>query len=160
MLRTLWVEGLSSNQIGLRMGRTKNSVIGRSHRLDLPARVSPITRDGRQHKDGRPSVARAPRATLPLLASQRAEPTLVQFALPLAMPRPVAAAPRLPAAVVALPVVKAPKPYARVGECQWTDSDCAPWLWCSEPTINGGSWCAAHHKRCFIGRRSFMEAAD
>jgi GcrA cell cycle regulator len=41
-LRTLWAAGYSTAEIGRRLGVTKNSVVGRAHRLDLPARVSPI----------------------------------------------------------------------------------------------------------------------
>jgi GcrA cell cycle regulator len=166
-LRTLWAAGLSTSKIGERLSRTKNSVVGRSHRLDLPARESPIIRDGRPPKDGRPAYVRPPRVTLPPLASQAGDTAVVQFALPLAVLKPIVVAPRpvrpVLAPVVALPMAKpvpAPRPYARVGECQWTDSDCAPWLWCCDPTVNGGSWCSTHYKRVFINRRSFMEAAD
>ena len=43
-LRTLWDEGLSTAEIGRRLGVTKNAVVGKAHRLDLPARPSPIRR--------------------------------------------------------------------------------------------------------------------
>ena len=45
-LRTLWDEGLSTAEIGRRLGVSKNAVVGKAHRLDLPARPSPIRRDG------------------------------------------------------------------------------------------------------------------
>ena len=45
-LRQLWSEGHSTAEIGRRMGISKNAVVGKSHRLDLPARPSPI-RTGR-----------------------------------------------------------------------------------------------------------------
>lgn len=45
-LRSLWAEGLSTAEIGRRLGCSKNAVIGKSHRLDLPARPLPIRRDG------------------------------------------------------------------------------------------------------------------
>lgn len=41
-LRALWVEGLSTAQIGRRMGLSKNSVVGKVGRLGLPGRASPI----------------------------------------------------------------------------------------------------------------------
>lgn len=44
-LRRLWAEGLSGSEIADRMKLTKNAVIGRVHRLNLPARRSPIIRD-------------------------------------------------------------------------------------------------------------------
>src|SRR6516225_4098267 len=41
-LRQLWSEGHSTAEIGRRMGISKNAVVGKAHRLDLPARPSPI----------------------------------------------------------------------------------------------------------------------
>ena len=37
-LRTLWDSGLSGSKIGVRLGATKNAVIGRAHRLKLSPR--------------------------------------------------------------------------------------------------------------------------
>jgi len=45
-LRELWDEGHSTAQIALRLGVSKNAVVGKAHRLDLPARPSPIKREG------------------------------------------------------------------------------------------------------------------
>ena len=42
----LWNEGVSGNQIAARLGLTKNTVIGRVHRMGLPGRASPIIRNG------------------------------------------------------------------------------------------------------------------
>ena len=41
-LRALWKDGLSVNEIGRRMGISKNSVVGKVHRLKLPGRPSPL----------------------------------------------------------------------------------------------------------------------
>ena len=41
-LRQLWSEGHSTAEIGRRMNITKNAVVGKAHRLELPARPSPI----------------------------------------------------------------------------------------------------------------------
>jgi len=41
-LIALWNEGLSTNEIGGRLGVTKNAVVGKVHRLGLPKRGSPI----------------------------------------------------------------------------------------------------------------------
>jgi GcrA cell cycle regulator len=41
-LRALWAEGLSTAEIGRRMGVSKNAVVGKAHRLNLAARPSPI----------------------------------------------------------------------------------------------------------------------
>lgn len=42
ILKSLWDEGLSTSEIGGRLGITKNSVVGKVHRLGLPKRQSPI----------------------------------------------------------------------------------------------------------------------
>ena len=36
-LRSLWAEGISTAAIGVRMGISKNAVVGKAHRLNLPA---------------------------------------------------------------------------------------------------------------------------
>lgn len=41
-LRKLWEAGLSGAEIGRQMVRSKNSVVGKVHRLNLPSRPSPI----------------------------------------------------------------------------------------------------------------------
>lgn len=41
-LRVLWDEGHSTAEIGRRLGVSKNAVVGKAHRLDLPARPDPI----------------------------------------------------------------------------------------------------------------------
>ena len=43
-LRTLWAQGVTINEIGARLGITRNQAIGKAHRLHLPARPSPILR--------------------------------------------------------------------------------------------------------------------
>ncbi len=41
-LRAYWGEGLSTAEIGRRMGISKNAVVGKAHRLNLTTRPSPI----------------------------------------------------------------------------------------------------------------------
>jgi len=41
-LIALWNEGLTTSEIGNRLGITKNAVVGKVHRLGLPKRGSPI----------------------------------------------------------------------------------------------------------------------
>ncbi|MCU0984750.1 MAG: GcrA cell cycle regulator [Acetobacteraceae bacterium] len=73
-LRVLWAEGLSTAEIGRRMGISKNAVVGKAHRLNLPARPSPIRR-----VPGQAPAPRAPRMTprpamprpMPMLPVQR-----------------------------------------------------------------------------------------
>lgn len=41
-LRAMWVEGLTTGEIGKRLGVSKNSIVGKVHRLGLSGRPSPI----------------------------------------------------------------------------------------------------------------------
>jgi len=43
-LSRLWDEGLSTAEIGRRLGVTKNAVVGKAHRLALTPRPSPLKR--------------------------------------------------------------------------------------------------------------------
>src|SRR5689334_5466962 len=45
-LRQLWIEGIPSAEIGRQLGVSKNAVIGKAHRLNLPHRPSPIRESG------------------------------------------------------------------------------------------------------------------
>ncbi len=53
-LRSLWAEGLTTTEIGRRLGMSKNAVIGKAHRLGLNGRPSPIRRE----RPARPAARR------------------------------------------------------------------------------------------------------
>ena len=71
-LQLLWAEGHSTTEIGRRMGVSKNAIVGKAHRLNLPARPSPIRRDG-VRKPPQPCRPRGP--TLPALQSRPRKPS-------------------------------------------------------------------------------------
>ena len=117
-LRGLWAEGLSTAEIGRRLGVTKNAIVGKAHRLDLTARPSPIRRDPGAAPPRRAPARRMDGPTLPPLPSATCEPdqafTVAEIPVEIA-PHPVAAplavtaiemAP--PPAAIALPVAIAP----------------------------------------------------
>ena len=81
-LKALWAEGHSTAEIGRRMGISKNAVIGKSHRLDLAARPSPI-RPGGQAKERRQR-----RISCPSLAELQGRPP-VEAKPPITVPPPV-----------------------------------------------------------------------
>jgi GcrA cell cycle regulator len=45
-LRQMWIEGLTANEIAKKLGVSKNSIVGKVHRLCLTARPSPIKKKG------------------------------------------------------------------------------------------------------------------
>jgi GcrA cell cycle regulator len=66
----LWAEGHSTAEIGRRIGVSKNAIIGKAHRLDLPARPSPVRRGGHQAVTAPKRTPRLKRVqTLPSLAA-------------------------------------------------------------------------------------------
>src|SRR5436305_8979298 len=88
-LRGLWAEGLSTAEIGRRLGVSKNAIVGKAHRLDLPARPSPIRREGAASPAPRtPSAKRHDGPTLPPLASAEvaATPPVIVAPAPYAAP--------------------------------------------------------------------------
>src|SRR5476651_2118752 len=92
-LRALWAEGHSTAEIGRRLGVTKNAIVGKAHRLDLPARPSPIRRDPDAAPVRRATVRRVDGPTLPPLPSTVAEAdgTFSTFVRSPPLPRPPAA---------------------------------------------------------------------
>ena len=62
-------EGHSTAEIGRRLGVSKNAVVGKAHRLDLPARPSPIRREGERPPPRSSPPRRIAGPTLPPLSS-------------------------------------------------------------------------------------------
>jgi GcrA cell cycle regulator len=149
-LRALWDEGHSTAEIGRRLGVSKNSVVGKAHRLDLPSRPTPIKRiEGedpkrpyKTRKDRRPipAVGKISLPTLPSL--QQPAPRLVSA--PKA-PRPVR--PRASAPVVELPQ----KHRVFCKDCQWVVS-LKPARLCDQPAERG-SYCAPHAELAYVRPR-------
>lgn len=86
-LRRLWGEGHTTAEIGRRLGVTKNAVVGKAHRLELPRRPSPIRRGEHAARRRAPRPKVAPLVMLPPAATVQVVP-----ALPPA-PRPIPDAP-------------------------------------------------------------------
>jgi GcrA cell cycle regulator len=155
-LRTLWAEGLSTAEIGRRLGISKNAVVGKAHRLDLPARPSPIRRGG----PGSPSPRRAaPRRlagpTLPPLSSTQVLPAMAHAALMAARPRPVPAPP---------PRVQAPpppRPYGRLVACCWPigEPGTREFRFCDAQSEPGKPYCEGHARLAYVKVRDRREDA-
>jgi GcrA cell cycle regulator len=152
-LRALWDEGLSTAEIGRRLGVTKNAVVGKAHRLDLPARPSPIRRDGPSSGQPRRSVPRAVGPTLPPLSSAQPFAPLAHAA-PL-RPRPIP----VPAPVrVAAP---APRPYGRLVACCWPigEPGTREFHFCDAESLPGKPYCAEHAQLAYVKVRDRREDA-
>lgn len=146
-LRALWAEGHSTAEIGRRMGISKNAVVGKAHRLNLPARPSPIRREPvgaepRQQivRPARPAGA-APRTTLP--------------------PSPVVVAAVAPVAAPPRPVVR---PFPRLSaakSCCWPigEPGQAGFRFCTAESIVGKPYCPEHAAVAYVKARDRREDA-
>jgi GcrA cell cycle regulator len=128
LLRQYWAEGHSTAEIGRRIGISKNAVVGKAHRLDLPGRPSPIRSGG---------------AISPAPAQPRA-PRLAEM-MPLSRDRPeTAASADAPGTAPALP---AKLPTARLVpaiRCEPAITSNQPCCWpVGEPGRAGFHFCGA-----------------
>ena len=170
-LRELWDEGHSTAEIGRRLGVSKNAVVGKAHRLDLPARPSPIRREGE-----RPAPRRTPPRPLcgptlpPLSSTALSTPSLGAASFgqaPLAAPPPprppVAAAPRPAPAPprVVLPAQPPPRPYGRVITCCWPigEPGTRSFRFCDAESVPGKPYCAEHAQLAYVKVRDRREDA-
>jgi GcrA cell cycle regulator len=120
-LTRLWSEGLSTAEIGKRLGISKNAVVGKAHRLHLNSRPSPIKRVG-----PRPAIAR-PRTT-------QARPA-VQVA-PAPAPQPA------PTRVVELSSQSCRWPIGHPGDENFH--------FCTQRAIQGKPYCVEHSAVAYV----------
>ncbi|HEY7581496.1 MAG TPA: GcrA family cell cycle regulator [Acetobacteraceae bacterium] len=160
-LRMLWDEGLSTAEIGRRLGVSKNAVVGKAHRLDLPARPSPIRRDGAGGGARRRSAPRRVAGpTLPPLSSTSPLSGLAASAGPSVVPHvAVLAVKPAPAPVRAAP--PAPRPYGRVVTCCWPlgEPGTHSFRFCDDPSEPGKPYCSEHVKLAYVRVRDRREDA-
>jgi GcrA cell cycle regulator len=142
-LRELWDGPDSTAAIGGKMGMSKNAVVGKAKRLNLPARPSPIIRDGRPVKPKSAPRVHGATLTLPpsIIAAQAAEKA-AERALVAKLSEIVAAATE--------PEPEAPrvefKPLAP-RQCCWPLWDGKPThRYCEAVARPGRAYCSAHHE--------------
>jgi len=164
----LWRDGLSTSEIGVQMGTTKNAIVGKAHRLIdagiLEPRASPIIRSSEPRE---PRPAPAPRATLPPLPSARAITLPIKSASepkfkgnPRSMfglrvsERPAVIEFRAPVEPSPRPRLVADEVYAfgpSQEPCQWIvkeGSVIEPWVHCGM-TRAAWPYCTGHMKRAY-----------
>lgn len=168
-LRGLWDEGRSTAEIGRQIGMSKNAVVGKAHRLNLPPRPSPIRREsGLQPARPRTIALRGP--TLPPLGAVSGErrgpqpvpkpetPLKVPPVPPLNKPAAVAgdaAPPSLPVAAVG------PAPRGREFACCWPlgEPGTRGFHFCGAAALVGKPYCAQHAQLAYVRVRDRREDA-
>jgi GcrA cell cycle regulator len=167
-LRELWAEGHSTAEIGRRLGVSKNAVVGKAHRLDLPARPSPIRREGERPL---PRIVNAARRfagpTLPPLSSASpigvAPPAAVSSPAAAVPPRPPVVIPPRPAAPprVALTPPPAARPAGRVITCCWPigEPGTRSFRFCDAASLPGKPYCEQHAQLAYVKVRDRRDDA-
>ncbi|HWL80257.1 MAG TPA: GcrA family cell cycle regulator [Roseomonas sp.] len=169
-LRALWAEGHSTAEIGRRMGISKNAVVGKAHRLNLPARPSPIRRE--EAGTAVPAapvsapepVAAAPSPTpapAPAAPAPRPSPAPALSTLPPAT-QPVAARP-LPPRRPAPPPTAVVRPFQRSGarSCCWPigEPGTPEFRFCTAEAIPGKPYCPEHASVAYVKARDRRDDA-
>ncbi|MEA2738655.1 MAG: GcrA cell cycle regulator [Acetobacteraceae bacterium] len=168
-LRDLWTQGLSTAEIGRRLGVSKNAIVGKAHRLDLDARPSPIRRDVAKSATERPAAyPRMAGPTLPPLASagvppMPSTPSNVQplRSTPVIGPRPVTPAPVVtpaPRVVMASPPIQARR---SAPSCCWPigEPGTKTFRFCDDTSVPGKPYCDEHAKLAYVKIRDRKEDA-
>ncbi len=167
LLRQLWDQGYSTRIIGEHLGCSKNSVVGKAHRMNLSGRASSIVHGPRkvpktkQRPIALPALPALPsRAPLPpvLLAPFPSRPVMLPPVL-VSFPPPVVSpvAEQVPSLVASMPTLGGMP-------CQWP-----MWAFGERPGRNpkfcgaarcfgGGSDCAEHHRKASDGRPAVLFA--
>lgn len=167
-LRALWDLELSTAEIGRRMGRTKCSIVGKAHRLDLEARPDPIKRDGPRSRIHR--IHRAGAITLPsferwcaqcggILGAEQARFCAISCdLLYLAAHRPSARKPKAP---LPLPPIVAPVPAGLRGKCCFPIGEprAKNFRFCGDPTEPGKPYCGEHWRITHVPKRAEEQVA-
>jgi GcrA cell cycle regulator len=135
-LRTLWAEGLSTAEIGRRLNISKNAVVGKAHRLNLPPRPSPIRR------------AEGDAAPKPAQPKRTQGPTLPPLAASIAQPMPVMRT-----------LMAAPKPVQRATPCCWPIGEPGKpsFHFCSAAATPGKPYCEEHASIAYVRVREKRE---
>lgn len=180
-LRALWAEGHSTAEIGRRMGISKNAVVGKAHRLNLPARPSPIRREAEAASQANPAAAQS--AAVAVAAERAASPAARPAAAEAPKPapafstlapasQPIAQAPNLTAPRPAAPVpprrpAPAPtavvRPFQRAGgrNCCWPigEPGTPDFRFCTAEAISGKPYCPEHAAVAYVKARDRRDDA-
>ena len=155
-LRALWAEGHSTAEIGRRMGVSKNAVVGKAHRLNLPARPSPIRREASGGTPPRPSAPR--RVTGPTLPPLSAAEVVV--------PEPVRVASTVAAPIAAeAPRAQVLRPVAPVRHrsvtCCWPigEPGTKSFRFCDSDATPGKPYCNDHAQLAYVKVRDRRDEA-
>lgn len=141
-LKRLWRLGETATQIARSIpGSTRNSVLGKAHRMNLPVRAN--------------LTARTPRP--PQWWKRPPQIKVAKEPKPKPEPKPKRAAPRVFAFREQIPIRKKASPPKFLGvtlleldrnACHYPEGD-GPYLFCGQPSEPTSCYCSYHARKCF-----------
>ena len=158
-LRKYWAEGHSTAEIGRLIGKSKNAVVGKAHRLSLPSRPSPIKKSSVA-----PKAVEQPKASETVV-----DPAEVEEAPVKAAPKAGASAAAAKAATASTPSAAAPRrpalqprTKAKGPRCQWPygHPDDAEFKFCLREVLAGKPYCPEHSSIAYIPASKKGEARE
>ncbi len=159
-LKQLWAEGLSTAEIGRRMGVSKNAIVGKAHRLMLESRPSPIRRDlvDRPQRSVQPRRVVGP--TLPSLAAPLPQAEATDPFLP-EVEEDVAPPPKSRPAPVLVPAARGLSETRRHHACCWPigEPGTRDFHFCDAESLSGKPYCDAHAALAYVKVRDRREDA-
>jgi GcrA cell cycle regulator len=153
-LKALWAEGLSTAEIGRRLGISKNAVVGKAHRLSLTARPSPIRRGPPGEAPKRPVTKRVTGPTLPTMAAPPTRETATAT-----LPEPAVRSVVAPAAPSLRAVGRSGG--GRLIACCWPigEPGTRSFRFCDAGSLPGKPYCATHAALAYVKVRDRREDA-
>jgi GcrA cell cycle regulator len=161
-LATLWNDGLPITAIAKALGRSKNSIVGKKHRLGLPIRdpaMGVLARLGREKaKQARAGLGAAHHAEVTAQSRAEAERRLAERAAAKAEAeerRRQAAEAEAEEAAEALRLRDAGAARRHGDGCRYifghprAATAAEPWHFCGTPRRSGSPYCEAHHRICY-----------
>lgn len=161
-LIALWAEGVKTNEIGRRMGISKNATVGRAHRLGLLPRPSPIKRDavatalleemrakGMIHRE----IARATGMSTKAVSARVRKSEREKEAAAVIVRLPTMEAP-------VLRLIEEPFKAPPVHKCQWPlgEPGTKAFRLCGDPARNNRPYCSVHCALAYVPLRERREA--
>lgn len=170
-LRGLWAEGHSTAEIGRRMGVSKNAVVGKAHRLTLPARPSPIRREAEAPAASNVSAGTTMPMATTSMAPRPAAPRPAPAPREVATPRPAAPVAASPVVTPRPPVVAPPvqhrapvlRTFPRAGArtCCWPigEPGTPEFRFCTAEALSSKPYCSEHASVAYVRARDRREDA-
>ena len=142
LLRAQWALGTSVREIARLLGSTRNTVIGKAHRMQLPTHVGSVSHPDTQRK----RAEKKPKETKPVARARIVRIRRV------AGPAPASPA---PAPLPPLPPGSAPVPLCipfaalEARHCRYSVSPQSPHFFCGHTRKDKSAFCAFHHGLCY-----------